>query len=70
MKSYKEGHVGKAVCEFCKAVVQARYEYRDVPCSDGAGVVSAILVGVCSNCDTVVAIPPQSSAAIHEMHYR
>ncbi|WP_449433966.1 hypothetical protein [Pseudomonas putida] len=66
MKILLEGDTGKALCEHCQAVVQTRYTRRDVPFSDGQGVARDILVGVCGHCDTVVAIPPQSTPAIRE----
>lgn len=61
-----EGDTGKALCEHCQAVVTTRYLRRDVPFSDGQGVARDILVGVCDGCDTVLAIPPQSTPAIRE----
>lgn len=66
MKILFEGDTGKALCEHCQAVVTTRYLRRDVPFSDGQGLARDILVGVCDGCDTVVAIPPQSTPAIRE----
>ncbi|MCC9006471.1 hypothetical protein [Pseudomonas putida] len=66
MKILFEGDSGKALCEQCQAVVTTRYARRDVPFSDGKGVARDILVGVCTRCDGVVALPPQSTPAIHE----
>jgi hypothetical protein len=66
MKILFEGETGKALCEHCQAVVQTHYARRDVPFSDGQGVAKDILVGVCDQCDSVVAIPPQSTPAIRE----
>ncbi|MFJ4066346.1 hypothetical protein ACIPW4_13720 [Pseudomonas sp. NPDC089996] len=66
MKILFEGDAGKALCEHCQAVVPTHYSRRDVPFSDGQGVAKDILVGICSQCDTVVAIPPQSTPAIRE----
>ena len=61
-----EGDSGKALCEQCQAVVPTHYVRRDVPFSDGQGLAKDILVGVCTRCDSVVALPPQSTPAIHE----
>ncbi|MEB6590409.1 MULTISPECIES: hypothetical protein [Pseudomonas] len=66
MKILLEGDSGKALCEHCQAVVPTHYVRRDVPFSDGQGVAKDILVGVCTRCDGVVAIPPQSTPAIRE----
>jgi len=66
MKILFEGDSGKALCEHCQAVVTTRYARRDVPFSDGKGMARDILVGVCTRCDGVVALPPQSTPAIHE----
>ncbi|WP_236692884.1 hypothetical protein [Pseudomonas sp. 10-1B] len=66
MKILLEGDSGKALCEHCQAVVPTHYVRRDVPFSDGQGMAKDILVGVCTRCDGVVAIPPQSTPAIRE----
>ncbi|NBK38676.1 hypothetical protein EON09_09065 [Pseudomonas soli] len=66
MKILFEGDTGQALCERCQALVAMHYTRRDVPFSDGLGVARDILVGVCDGCDTVVAIPPQSTPAIRE----
>jgi len=67
MKILFEGDTGKALCEHCQAVVSMHYARRDVPFSDGQGAAKDILVGVCNQCDTVVAIPAQSTPAIREV---
>ncbi|WEK29363.1 MAG: hypothetical protein P0Y58_20995 [Candidatus Pseudomonas phytovorans] len=66
MKILLEGDSGEALCEHCQAVVPTRYTRRDVPFSDGKGKAKDILVGVCTRCEAVVALPPQSTPAIHE----
>ncbi|MCV9919853.1 hypothetical protein OIU19_13725 [Pseudomonas sp. BT-42-2] len=66
MKIFFEGDTGKALCEQCQALVQMRYVRRDVPFSDSQGQAKDVLVGVCLGCDSVVAIPPQSTPAIRE----
>lgn len=66
MNIYLEGEQGKALCEQCQQVVSTVYARRNVPFSDGLGEARDILVGVCSQCDTVVAIPAQSTPAIRE----
>lgn len=58
MKLYLQGDRGKALCEHCQQVVGITYTRRDVPFSDGNGQAREILVGVCDQCATTVAIPP------------
>ncbi|CAA7617203.1 conserved hypothetical protein [Magnetospirillum sp. LM-5] len=60
---YSPGESGRAICDQC-GIVSTTYQYRDVPFSDGRGLVKDILVGVCNCCGAVVAIPPQSTPAI------
>jgi hypothetical protein len=64
MKHWKEGEKGRAVCERCATVVVTTFKVRDVPFSDGSGVVKDILACVCDNCSEVVGIPAQSTPAI------
>ncbi|WP_047302298.1 hypothetical protein [Pseudomonas fluorescens] len=66
MKLFLQGDRGKALCEHCQQVVGITYLRRDVPFSDGHGLARDILVGVCDQCATTVAIPPQSTPAIKE----
>lgn len=62
----KEGDGGKAICFHCKDIMPITYLYRDVPFSDGSGMVRNILVGVCNCCDSVISTPSQSTPAIKE----
>lgn len=66
MKLLFEGDHGKALCEQCQQIVTTTYLRRNVPFSDGHGEAKDVLVGVCDVCDTVVAIPAQSTPAIKE----
>jgi hypothetical protein len=63
MKLHYPGEKGRAVCE-TDGLASTTFAYRDVPFSDGSGVVRQILVGVCDRCNEVVSIPPQSTPAI------
>src|SRR5882672_8646022 len=63
MKIFVENEKGRAVCHR-DGVTTTTYLYRDVPFSDGSGVVKNILVGVCDKCADVIAVPPQSTPAI------
>ncbi|MGK5063962.1 hypothetical protein [Janthinobacterium sp. LB3P112] len=60
------GAKGKAICEKCASVCSTTYRYRDVPFSDGKGLASNILVGVCDVCETVLSIPAQSTPKIRK----
>src|SRR3989338_585811 len=64
MKLFKAGDKGKAICESCKEIAPTTFAYRDVPFSDSPGKVKGILVSVCDKCDSVVAVPSQSTPAI------
>ncbi|ARU55871.1 hypothetical protein OLMES_1797 [Oleiphilus messinensis] len=64
MKILKEGDTKKVACERCGCFQNATFKLRDVPVSDGSGLVKNILVGVCDACDTVAVIPHQSTPAI------
>jgi hypothetical protein len=64
MKIYKVGDKQKAVCESCQSLTDATFMLRDVPFSDGSGIVKNVLAGVCDSCNEVVLIPHQSTPAI------
>jgi hypothetical protein len=64
MKLFRAGEKSKGICEHCHGVVDATFHYRDVPFSDGNGVVKDILALVCDTCDEVIATPAQSTPAI------
>ena len=64
MKIFLDGDKGKAICDRCGGIVDTTFQRRDVPFSDGSGLVRNLLVGVCDSCDAVVSIPAQSTPAI------
>lgn len=64
MNILKVGDKEKAACEQCAGFVTATYQLRDVPFSDGSGVVKQVLVGVCDQCDQVCVLPHQSTPAV------
>lgn len=64
MKIFKVGDTQQAVCESCKSIENATFALRDVPFSDGSGIVKKVLVGVCNKCDEVIFTPHQSAPAI------
>ena len=66
MKRPFEGDHGRALCEHCQQIVTTTYVRRNVPFSDRHGEAKDVLAGVCDVCDTIVAIPAQSTSAIKE----
>lgn len=67
---YREGGKSKAICQHCERIVDTTFLYRDAQFSDGKGSAKNILVAVCDTCGEVVAIPAQSTAAIHKARQR
>lgn len=63
MKLYVESEKGRAICHR-DGLVTTTFQYRDVPFSDGSGIVTDVLVALCDVCGDLVAIPPQSTPAI------
>lgn len=64
MKLFRAGEKSQGICENCRGLVNATFHYRDVPFSDGSGIVKDILTLVCDTCDEVIATPAQSTPAI------
>ncbi|TYQ04575.1 UNVERIFIED_ORG: hypothetical protein JN05_04892 [Zoogloea ramigera] len=64
MKLLHAGDKSKAICYHCNALVHTTYQRRDIPFSDGVGIATDILAGVCDVCDRVVSTPAQSTPAI------
>lgn len=60
------GDSQKAACNACQAFVNVTFILRDVPFSDGSGVVKNVLAGVCERCDCVAVLPHQSVPAIQK----
>lgn len=69
MKMFKEGESIAAVCYQC-GMSTATFRLRDVDFDDQSGTVKNILAGVCDQCNTVVAIPPQSEPQIKREYER
>lgn len=64
MKILKVGDTSKVACNHCQSFESVSFQLRNVPFSDGSGVVNNVLAGVCTKCDTVAVIPSQSTPAI------
>ena len=63
---WHEGDVAAATCSVCGKQVNARYETRNIRMNRSAVTFSNILVGVCSECDSIM-LPRQSIAQIREL---
>ena len=70
MKLFHEGDKSRGFCESCATIVQTIFVRRDIPFSDGKGLARKILVAQCSTCQTMVAIPAQSTPAIRDARDR
>lgn len=68
MKIFKVGESQKAACEKCHSFENARFQLRDVPFSDGTGIVKKVLVGVCDKCDSIIVLPHQSTPAVKRQY--
>ncbi len=66
MKLIVEGEKSMRECSNCNSIVPTTFKYADVPFSDGVGMATNILVGVCDCCGQVVSTPPQSTPAIRQ----
>ena len=64
MNIVKVGDIEKAICQKCKSLVDASYQLKDVPFSDGSGMVKNVMAGVCTQCDSIIVMPHQSTPAI------
>lgn len=64
---WHEGDTSATTCTVCGKQVRARYETRDIRMSRSAVTFSNILVSVCSECDSMIALPRQSMAQIREL---
>lgn len=66
MKIYKVGDSQRVICEHCGSLECATFGLRDVPFSDGSGIVKNVLVGVCDRCNEVCVLPNQSIPAVRK----
>ena len=63
---WHEGDVAATTCSVCGKQTHARYETRDIKMSRSSVTFSNVLVGVCSECDSV-SLPRQSIAQMMEL---
>lgn len=66
MKTLKVGDTKTVICNTYESLQTVTFKLRNVPLSDGSGFVKNILVGVCDTCDSIAALPHQSTLAIRE----
>jgi hypothetical protein len=64
---WHEGDTAATTCTVCGKQVNARYETRDIRMNRSCVTFSNILVGVCSECDSMISLPRQSIAQIREL---
>ncbi len=66
MKILKVDDTQRAACNNCKSFENVTFKLRDVPFSDGSGVVKNVLVGVCDRCNSVAVLPHQSTPLVQK----
>lgn len=66
-EQFQEGDQSKAFCSDCAGLVATTFQRRDVPLSNGRGIVEQVLAAVCNQCNAVVATPAQSTPAIKKV---
>jgi hypothetical protein len=66
MKIVKVGDSQEAACHQCKRFENVTYKLRNVPFSDGKGLVKNVLVGVCDRCNAVAVLPHQSTPVVRK----
>jgi glutaredoxin len=63
---WKPGDYASRTCPHCKKMVRTRFEHRSVQLSRSRLCVPDVLVDVCTECDHMVGIPPQSVPQLRE----
>lgn len=64
---FKAGDASAAMCPRCHKPVATHYEHRTIQLARTRLRVRDVLVPVCTECDHMVAIPPQSIAQLREV---
>jgi len=64
--SWSPGDFGANVCPRCRRMVRTRFEFRTVRLARSQLCVRDVLVDVCTECDHMVSIPPQSVPQLRE----
>jgi hypothetical protein len=63
---WKAGDYAANTCHNCKKLVRTRFEYRTVQLARSRLRVPNVLVDICTECDHMVSIPPQSVPQLRE----
>ena len=66
MRIWKERDRSKGICPKCKVIVETVFERRTFPLKVSRRRVKDVLVAVCSVCDEMVSVPPQSTPRLKE----
>ncbi len=64
---FHEGDISSGICNSCRKPVQTRFETRSVKLNGSRVTFSDVLVSVCTECDSTVALPRQSLAQFLEL---
>jgi hypothetical protein len=60
------GDFATNTCPRCRKIVRSRFEYRNVQLWRTRLQVQGVLVDVCTECDHMISIPPQSVEQLRE----
>ncbi|HEY8164795.1 MAG TPA: hypothetical protein VIF83_04500 [Gemmatimonadaceae bacterium] len=64
---FHEGDITSGICNSCMKPVQTRFETRSIRPPRSGVTYSNVLVGVCIECNSPVALPRQSMAQLLEL---
>ncbi|HLG19633.1 MAG TPA: hypothetical protein VI895_07430 [Bdellovibrionota bacterium] len=69
MKIWKENDRSKGLCPKCKEIQPIVFRRGVFPLKETKKNVKDVLLGVCTQCDEIVSVPPQSVARIKEVRF-
>jgi RNase P subunit RPR2 len=64
---FHEGDITSGICSSCRKPVQTRFETRSIRPTRSRVTFSNVLVGVCTECNSTIAVPRQSMAQLLEL---
>jgi hypothetical protein len=65
-RNWRVGDFAANTCRRCRKMVRTRFELRTVQLARSRLCVRDVLVDVCTECDHMVSIPPQSLPQLRE----